>query len=115
MKRTWVYIDGVAYEKGTQPLSDAHLVMPDIQPYQSMIDGTWITSRSQHREHLRANGCIEIGNETAPLLKDQRNFDVNPARRKELIRAQVEAMSHSEFKRAIRRDVQQVKWNSRED
>lgn len=38
-------------------------VMPDIQPYQSMIDGSTIHSRSQHRAHLRAHGCIEIGNE----------------------------------------------------
>lgn len=38
-------------------------VMPDIQPYTSMIDGSTITSRSQHRAHLRAHNCIEIGNE----------------------------------------------------
>lgn len=39
------------------------LVMPDIQPYTSVIDGSTITSRSRHREHLRAHGCIEVGNE----------------------------------------------------
>lgn len=38
-------------------------VMADIQPYQSMCDGSWITSRSQHRDHLKAHGVIEIGNE----------------------------------------------------
>ena len=38
-------------------------VLKDIDPYVSMIDGTVINSRSQHREHLRANGCIEVGNE----------------------------------------------------
>jgi hypothetical protein len=41
----------------------APMVAPDIQPYQSMIDGSWITSRSHHRTHLRDHGCIEIGNE----------------------------------------------------
>jgi len=38
-------------------------VMGDIQPYQSMIDGSMITGRRQHREHLRQHGCIEVGNE----------------------------------------------------
>jgi hypothetical protein len=43
------------------------MVMPDIKPYQSMIDGSMITSRSRHREHLREHGCLEVGNETKYL------------------------------------------------
>ena len=46
---------------------NAPMVMPDIAPYQSMIDGKMITSRSKHREHLRNNGCVEVGNETKYL------------------------------------------------
>lgn len=38
-------------------------VMSDLQPYQSMVDGSMITGRRQHREHLRQHGCIEVGNE----------------------------------------------------
>lgn len=45
------------------PVESLHHVMPDIQPYRSMIDGSIIESRSKHRAHLKANGCIEIGNE----------------------------------------------------
>ena len=41
----------------------APIVMPDIAPYRSMIDGSLIGSRSTHREHLRAHDCIEVGNE----------------------------------------------------
>lgn len=41
-----------------------HQIMLDIQPYKSMVDGSMITSRSKHREHLRQHNCIEIGNET---------------------------------------------------
>lgn len=44
-----------------------HLIMPDIAPYRSMVDGSMITSRSTHREHLKAHNCIEIGNETKYL------------------------------------------------
>lgn len=38
-------------------------VMPDIKPYKSMVDGSMIQGRRQHREHLRQHGCIEVGNE----------------------------------------------------
>lgn len=35
----------------------------DIKPYKSMMTGEWITSRSQHRAHLKQHGVIEVGNE----------------------------------------------------
>lgn len=38
-------------------------VIPDIQGYKSMATGEWISSRSQHREHLKEHRLIEIGNE----------------------------------------------------
>lgn len=38
-------------------------IIPEIQPYRSQIDGSMITSRKQHRNHLKDNGCIEVGNE----------------------------------------------------
>lgn len=38
-------------------------VMKDIEPYQSMITGERITSRSHHRAHLRDHECVEIGTE----------------------------------------------------
>jgi len=114
VRRTWVYIDGVAYEKGTEPTSDAPIVMPDIKPYQSMIDGTMITSRSQHREHLRQHGCQELGNEPLKWLDKPYTGipDANPQGRKELIRAQVNEMTHKEFKQAVKRDLDRLKWNS---
>jgi hypothetical protein len=63
---------------GTGPM-----IMPDIQPYTSMIDGSTITSRSHHREHLRAHGCIEVGNERLPPPK--REFTAAQGLREELI------------------------------
>lgn len=88
------------------------MVMPDIEPYQSMADGTWITSRSQHREHLKRHGCIEIGNEKIDTTP--RGIpDVAPQERKELIAAQIREMGHEGFKRAMKRDVDFIKWNSR--
>lgn len=39
-------------------------VIRDIDPYQNMIDGRMISSRSEHRELLRRHNCVEVGNET---------------------------------------------------
>lgn len=41
----------------------AHFISPDIQPYKSMVTGEMITSRKDHREHLKVNRLVEIGNE----------------------------------------------------
>ena len=115
MKRIFVQIDGVLYERGTEPQVDAPMVMDDIEPYRSMADGTMITSRSKHREHLRQHDCQELGNEPVKYAAQPYEGipDVNPQRRKELIRAQIDAMTQAEFKAAMKRDIDRVKWNSR--
>lgn len=46
----------------------APYVTVDIQPYKSTITGEMISSRSQHRAHLKQHNMIEIGNEK-PNLK----------------------------------------------
>lgn len=53
----------VLLDKREQNTARGPFVMPDIAPYQSIIDGSEITSRSRHREHLRQHGCVEVGNE----------------------------------------------------
>lgn len=68
MRKRWIQHpqthELIPAEEYIAPQAEVHLVMPDIQPYTSMIDGSVITSRSKHRAHLRANNCIEVGNET---------------------------------------------------
>lgn len=59
---TWQSPD---YEASEKPQS--HMIQTDIQPYKSMIDGSFIGSRSKHRAHLKQHGCIEVGNETKYL------------------------------------------------
>jgi hypothetical protein len=49
----------------------APFVAADIQPYKSMITGEMITSRSQHRAHLKAHGMVEVGNEKLPARKKE--------------------------------------------
>ena len=63
MKRTYILVDGEFVERKKDEKGRYHYVIPDIQPYKSMIDGQMVTSRSEHRRHLKANNCIEVGND----------------------------------------------------
>jgi len=38
-------------------------VVRDIEPYRSVITGERVGGRRQHRDHLRAHGCVEVGND----------------------------------------------------
>jgi len=66
---------------------NAPMVIGDIQPYQSQIDGSMISSRSQHRSHLRQHGCVEIGNETKALYAQTTPKGPPPGLKDALIRA----------------------------
>ena len=97
MRKTYIKIDGKLVEKSEYYAAPvAPSIMPDILPYQSMADGSMITSRSQHRAHLRQHNCIEIGNETmesrAPVAKDTR---------REVLREQVANMTHDQANRVL--------------
>lgn len=52
------------------------VVLNDIQPYRNMIDGGWITSRSQHKAFLKQHGVIEVGNERIKPKKPEPLPDV---------------------------------------
>jgi len=41
----------------------APTVISDIAGHISMADGSWIDSRSKHRENLKRNNCVELGND----------------------------------------------------
>jgi hypothetical protein len=112
VRRRFVQINGVLYERGHEPVAEGPMVIDDISPYRSQVTGEMITSRSQHREHLRAHDCVEIGDQMHHLQPKRPDFE--SPQRKELIRAQIDAMSHAEFKSAIRRDAERVKWQSRD-
>lgn len=116
MRKSYVQIDGKLYEKGSDEHMNAlaPLVMPDIAPYRSMITGEIITSRSRHREHLRAHGYEEVGND--PILQAKpKPISAASKTRKELLIAQVNAMTHEQFKAAGRRDLEYLRWQTRQD
>lgn len=82
MRRRWIYRNGepVAEYAGDELVwasdtyyeqddKDVHHVMPDIKPYRSMVDGSIIEGRAQHRAHLKAHGLIEYGNEMKHMMR----------------------------------------------
>jgi hypothetical protein len=52
---------------------EAPMVMPDIEGHISMADGTWVSSRSKHRENLKRNNCVELGNDV-PMERKVHEF-----------------------------------------
>ncbi len=55
-KRSW-------QDKVAMKSREAPMVMPDIAGHISMADGTWVGSRSAHRENLKRNNCVESNGE----------------------------------------------------
>jgi hypothetical protein len=54
----------------------------DIQPYRAItgdMQGKWITSRSKHREFLRRNDLVEVGNEKDYFTRYGGKSPDNPA------------------------------------
>jgi len=66
----------------------APMVINDIQPYRSMATGEMIMSRSQHRDHLKATGCIEVGNEP---MKPKTKSWIEEKSQKETLRKEIAA------------------------
>jgi len=50
------------------------MVMSDIDPYISQVDGSVIESRSKHKAHLRQHKMIELGND---VPKQHKQVDMN--------------------------------------
>jgi hypothetical protein len=50
-------------EKQKNQQKQYHMVMSDIGGYISQVDGTYIESRSKHREHLKRHRMVEVGND----------------------------------------------------
>ena len=57
--------------KETMTKRQAPMVSSDIGGYVSQIDGSWIESRSKHRDHLKRHGMVELGNDLPTQQKTQ--------------------------------------------
>ena len=67
----------------------APMVQSDISGYISQVDGSWIDSKSKHREHLKRHRMIELGNDYQTKQKVHEIDRKSNEKRKELIAHQV--------------------------
>ena len=80
-------------QKQAMTVREAPMVIPDIEGHISMADGTWISSRSKHRENLKRNNCVEIGNDV-PLQQKSHEFST---REKEARKRQIAEIAYSKL------------------
>jgi hypothetical protein len=113
MRKTYVMVNGELVEKHkANDVINAPMIMGDIAPYQSMIDGSMIQSRSRHREHLKDNGCIEVGNESMETKLSAPSSE----KRREVLAQQLGNMTHNEANKIInslREQANQMKYHRR--
>lgn len=64
-------------------------VMSDIGGYISQVDGSWIDSRSKHRDHLKRHNMIEVGNDVPMKQREVEISQRSNKERKEMIAHQV--------------------------
>ena len=83
-RKSYVQIDGKLYEKGAEPQQQSHFIMGDLNPYQAMATGELIEGRRQHREYLKANQLIEVGNESSALLGLRPQRKADPQRKQQI-------------------------------
>jgi hypothetical protein len=108
MRKRWIYKDGEAYEVGEYEAEPQHYILPDIQPYQSMADGSMITGRRQHREHLRQHNCIEIGNESM-----ENKVEKPKDNRRDILREQLANMTHSDANKILNKLREDLRFTRR--
>ncbi len=71
-----------------------YVVIPDCAPFQSMIDGSMIHSKSQYREHLKAHGCIEIGNDSSVMNPVRKPLQSPPGLKEQIARVVYEKLRY---------------------
>jgi hypothetical protein len=73
MRRRFVFRGGELVELDLDaplPPRKGPYIQSDIAPYRSVITREPITSRSEHRAHLRQHGCVEVGNEMPSATRE---------------------------------------------
>jgi len=108
MRRRWIYKNGEAIEIEKYEPEAQTYIMPDLQPYQSMADGSMIMGRRQHREHLREHNCIEIGNEVMEAKKPQQSDN-----RREVLRAQLANMTNRDADKILHKLREEARFTRR--
>lgn len=65
---------------------EIHYIADEMEPTRHMVNGKLYTSKKKFRDETRARGCIEVGNDTAPLLKPRAPRKLSKRQRREDIK-----------------------------
>jgi hypothetical protein len=72
-------------DKVAMKTREAPTVVSDIEGYVSQVDGSWIKSKSMHRDHLKQHRMIELGNDVPTQHKPlEINRKSNEARKRQI-------------------------------
>lgn len=87
---TYVYRNGQLVDKReAEPLvtkgQASYVISDEMAPTRHMADCKTYTSKAKFREVTRAHGCIEVGNDTAPLTKPRQRVELDRGLRREHI------------------------------
>lgn len=63
-----------------------YVISDEMAPTKHMADGKTYTSKAKFREATRAAGCIEVGNESATMLKPRKPVQLDRGQRAEAIK-----------------------------
>jgi hypothetical protein len=66
--------------------SAPHVISDEMGPTRHMCDGRYYDSKARFRQTTRAYGCVEVGNETATLLKPRKPVELSRAERRDDLR-----------------------------
>ena len=72
----------------------APTVISDIEGHISMADGQWVSSRSKHRENLKRNNCIELGNDV-PIQQKKHELST---REREHLKRTIAEVTHAKLR-----------------
>ncbi len=92
---TFVYRNGKLVDKNkagpkNEKLGTASYVIRDeMEATRHMADGNYYTSKTKFRKATRAANCIEVGSETATLLKPRQKVELDRGARREAIQRAV--------------------------
>jgi hypothetical protein len=101
----WVPANEAAVERAAGPM-----IQGAPKPFVSMVDGKLVTSLAKYRADLRAHGYEEVGDQVEYMKPRAPSHDPEL---KELIAAQFRELGYDGMKKALRRDIEFIRNNSR--
>ena len=94
--------DDKHYTEGNQKVT-IHYIPDEMAPTRHMIDGKLYTSKKKFRNETKARGCVEVGNDTAALLKPRKRIELDKRQRRDDIKRAIwELRNGRDIKREVR-------------